>query len=50
VSATAPRTLVLGAGIVGTAAVWDLVRRGHDVTVADQSPDAAWEPRRSRWT
>jgi len=40
VSATAPRTLVLGAGIVGTAAVWDLVRRGHDVTVADQSPDA----------
>ena len=28
-------TLVLGAGIVGSAAVWDLVRRGHDVTVAD---------------
>ncbi|MEN8113680.1 MAG: saccharopine dehydrogenase C-terminal domain-containing protein [Actinomycetota bacterium] len=29
------RTLVLGAGIVGSAAVWDLTRRGHDVTVAD---------------
>lgn len=31
----APNTLVLGAGIVGSAAVWDLVRRGHTVTVAD---------------
>jgi lysine 6-dehydrogenase len=31
-----PVTLVLGAGIVGRAAVWDLVRRGHHVTVADQ--------------
>ncbi len=29
------KTLVLGSGIVGSAAVWDLVRRGHDVTVAD---------------
>ena len=28
-------TLVLGAGIVGRAAVWDLVRRGHQVTVGD---------------
>jgi len=28
-------TLVLGAGIVGSAAVWDLRRRGHEVTVAD---------------
>jgi lysine 6-dehydrogenase len=27
--------LVLGAGIVGSAAVWDMRRRGHDVTVAD---------------
>jgi len=35
------RTLVLGAGIVGSAAVWDLVRRGHTVTVADTDPDAA---------
>jgi len=28
-------TLVLGSGIVGSAAAWDLVRRGHDVVVAD---------------
>jgi lysine 6-dehydrogenase len=33
-----PNTLVLGAGIVGSAAVWDLVRRGHTVTVADADP------------
>jgi lysine 6-dehydrogenase len=35
------RTLVLGAGIVGSAAVWDLVRRGHTVTVADADREAA---------
>jgi len=34
-------TLVLGSGIVGSAAAWDLVRRGHDVTVADADPEAA---------
>jgi lysine 6-dehydrogenase len=28
-------TTVLGSGIVGTAAAWDLVRRGHQVVVAD---------------
>ena len=37
----ATRTLVLGAGIVGSAAVWDLVRRGHSVTVADADGEAA---------
>jgi lysine 6-dehydrogenase len=30
------KILVLGTGIVGSAATWDLVRRGHDVTVADK--------------
>lgn len=34
-------TLVLGSGIVGAAATWDLVRRGHNVTVADSDVDAA---------
>jgi lysine 6-dehydrogenase len=33
--------VVLGGGIVGTAAAWDLVRRGHDVAVVDADPDAA---------
>jgi lysine 6-dehydrogenase len=35
------RVLVLGAGIVGRAAVWDLGRRGYEVTVADADTDAA---------
>jgi lysine 6-dehydrogenase len=34
-------TLVLGSGIVGSAATWDLVRRGHDVTVADADISSA---------
>jgi lysine 6-dehydrogenase len=34
-------TLVLGSGVVGTAAARDLVRRGHDVVVADSDIDAA---------
>jgi lysine 6-dehydrogenase len=29
------RLVVLGAGIVGRAAAWDLVRRGHEVVLAD---------------
>jgi len=33
------RVAVLGAGIVGRAAAWDMVRRGHAVTVTDQSGD-----------
>lgn len=35
------RTAVLGTGIVGTAAAWDLVRRGHEVVVADADGDSA---------
>ena len=34
------RTIVLGAGVVGSAAIHDLVRRGHAVTVADVEPGA----------
>ena len=34
-------TLVLGAGIVGRAAAWDLRRRGYRVTVADVDEAAA---------
>lgn len=30
---------VLGAGIVGTAAAWDMVRRGNEVTLADLDPE-----------
>ena len=33
-------TLVLGSGIVGSAAAWDLDRRGHAVTVADADAQA----------
>jgi lysine 6-dehydrogenase len=35
------QTLILGAGTVGRAAAWDLDRRGHEVTVADSSEEAA---------
>ena len=36
-----PATVVLGGGVVGTAAVWDLTRRGHRVTVADRDRTVA---------
>lgn len=35
------QVLVLGAGIVGSAAAWDLVRRGHEVVVGDADVGAA---------
>lgn len=35
------RIVVLGTGIVGRAAAWDLHRRRHRVAVADADPDAA---------
>lgn len=35
--------VVLGAGIVGTAAAWDLRRRGHQVLIADADAAAADE-------
>jgi lysine 6-dehydrogenase len=35
------KTLVLGAGIVGRATTWDMLRRGHEVTVADVDASAA---------
>lgn len=38
---TTPTTLVLGAGIVGRAAAWDLARRGHNVTIVDVDVTAA---------
>lgn len=34
---------VLGAGITGVTAAYELARRGHDVTVIDRQPDAARE-------
>ncbi len=32
------KVTIVGAGIVGLSAAWQLVRRGHEVTVLDQGP------------
>lgn len=37
------RVIVLGAGVVGTAAAWFLNRAGHEVTVIDRQPGAGLE-------
>ncbi len=37
------RVMVLGAGVVGTAAAWYLRQDGHEVTVADRQADAGLE-------
>lgn len=37
------RVLVLGAGVVGTAAAWYLAKAGHEVTVVDRQPAAGME-------
>jgi D-amino-acid dehydrogenase len=38
-----PRTIVIGAGVVGNATAYHLNRLGHDVTVIDRQPGAAME-------
>jgi D-amino-acid dehydrogenase len=37
------RVLVLGSGVVGTAAAWYLCKAGHEVTVVDRQPAAGLE-------
>ncbi|HLJ18652.1 MAG TPA: FAD-dependent oxidoreductase, partial [Stellaceae bacterium] len=37
------RSVVLGAGIAGVAAAYELARRGHEVTVVDRQPGPALE-------
>lgn len=34
---------VLGAGIIGVSTAWQLLQRGHEVTLVDRQPDAALE-------
>ena len=35
------KIVVLGAGIVGVTAAWELMRDGHEVTVVERLPGAA---------
>jgi len=37
------KVVVLGAGVVGTAAAWYLAKNGHDVTVVERQPGAGLE-------
>jgi len=37
------KVVVLGAGVVGTAAAWFLSKNGHDVTVVEREPAAGLE-------
>ena len=37
------KVMVLGAGVVGTAAAWYLMRAGHEVTVVEREPGAGLE-------
>jgi D-amino-acid dehydrogenase len=37
------RAVVLGAGVVGVTAAWQLLEDGHEVTVIDRQPEAARE-------
>jgi D-amino-acid dehydrogenase len=37
------KVIVLGAGIIGVATAWYLLEEGHDVTVVERQPEAAFE-------
>ncbi|MEO7888328.1 D-amino acid dehydrogenase [Polaromonas sp.] len=37
------KVVVLGAGIIGVSTAWQLLERGHEVTVVDRQPGAALE-------
>src|SRR5215203_748815 len=39
----AVKVLVLGAGVIGVTAAWELALAGHEVTVVDRQPAAALE-------